>query len=87
MWVRCIFVNVRITAHRPCLKPYPATFATLGDHIRKTRLNRDLSQPRVAKIIGVSADTICTWELNRHKPQTRYYDLIYNFIGYKLEIS
>lgn len=54
----------------------------MGDHIRKVRLDRKLSQPKVAKMIGVSTDCITNWELNRFCPKIKYHPGIVSFLGY-----
>jgi transcriptional regulator with XRE-family HTH domain len=61
---------------------YPTFLSTLGDHLRKVRLDRGLSQPHVAKIFNVSTDTVTGWELNRNKPQARLAKKIIQFLGY-----
>jgi len=53
----------------------------LGDHIRKTRLDRELTQNQVATLIGVATDTVTNWELNRNSPRKGYYSAIYDFLG------
>ncbi|MDD5695257.1 MAG: helix-turn-helix transcriptional regulator [Bacteroidales bacterium] len=63
-------------------KPYPKELLSYGDHLRKRRLDLDLSQPRVAKIINVTADSITNWELNRNEPQLKYIPKIISFLGY-----
>jgi len=40
----------------------------LGDYLRKARLERKLSQPKVAKIFKVSDETILSWEKNNTEP-------------------
>jgi len=54
----------------PSNKPYPKELLTYGDHIRKKRLDLNLLQSDVAKIINVTTDTIINWELHRTKPAT-----------------
>ena len=61
---------------------YPAELRTLGDHLRKVRLDRGLSQPDVAKILNVTPDTVTGWELNRHIPPPRSATAIIAFLGY-----
>ena len=61
---------------------YPAELNTLGDHLRKTRLDRGLSQSDVAEILKVAADTITGWELNRHQPSIKLAKAIIAFLGY-----
>ena len=81
--VRCIFVNLTLKCKRPINPAYPASVNTLGDHLRKVRLDRELSQPQVAKLLKVTTDTVTGWELNRHEPQQRFRQRIFRFFGYK----
>src|SRR4051812_45583526 len=55
---------------------------TLGQHIKKRRLELKILQKDVAQIIGVSEDTITYWENGRATPQNRYYPKIIDFLGY-----
>lgn len=69
-------------AVKPERKPYPKELKTYGDHIRKKRLDLNLSQPQVAKIICVTTDTITNWELNRVTPTISQIPKIISFLGY-----
>ncbi|MBK7407208.1 MAG: helix-turn-helix transcriptional regulator [Saprospirales bacterium] len=60
---------------------YPRDLNTLGDHLRKVRLDRGLSQPEVARILQVTPDTVTGWELNRHKPRGKSARAIIEFLG------
>ncbi len=62
-------------------KGYPLHLKTLGDHIRKRRLDLGLSQQEVATIIGVSESTVWNWE-HGTEPELRYTPRILEFIGY-----
>ncbi|MEO5906284.1 MAG: helix-turn-helix transcriptional regulator [Saprospiraceae bacterium] len=62
---------------------YPTSLNTLGDHLRKVRLDRRLSQPQVAKMLKVTTDSITGWELNRYEPQARLASRVIQFLGYK----
>jgi DNA-binding XRE family transcriptional regulator len=55
---------------------------TLGDHLRKTRLDRGLSQRIVASMLQVDTDTVTTWEMNRHQPTAKFAKSIIEFLGY-----
>lgn len=57
-------------------------FNTLGDHLRKVRLDRGLSQPDVAKILKVSTDMVTCWELNRNQPTAKFAKAIIDFLDY-----
>jgi transcriptional regulator with XRE-family HTH domain len=61
---------------------YPGELKTLGDHLRKARLDRGLSQPDVAKLFNVTTDTVTGWELERHQPTAKFARAIIAFIGY-----
>ena len=55
---------------------------TLGDHLRKARLDRGLSQPEVARLLKVTPDTVTGWELNRYEPTIKCAGAIIAFLGY-----
>ena len=61
---------------------YPNKIKELGDHIRAKRLENRQFQKDVAKIIGVSCETIIHWETKVRKPEVRYYPRIMDFLGY-----
>ena len=63
-------------------KHYPQVLLTVGDHIRRTRLERGLFQSQIADLLGVSEDTITYWENNRSQPQIQWMPVIINFLGY-----
>ena len=79
--------NIQLKAKKPNRKPYPKELNTYGDHIRKKRLDLNLSQPQVAKIINVTTDTITNWELNRNTPDLGYISKIISFLEYTPEIE
>ncbi len=54
----------------------------MGDHLRKVRLDRGLSQPDVARILKVTTDMVTCWELNRNQPTAKFAKAIIDFIGY-----
>jgi len=55
---------------------------TLGDHLRKRRLDLGLLQCDVAEKLQVNQMTICNWETNRTFPQLRFIPRIIAFLGY-----
>ncbi len=67
---------------RPKNPAYPSKLETLGDHLRKVRLDGNLSQPEVAKILKVSTDTIIGWELNRYEPTAKLAKSAIDYLGY-----
>ena len=55
---------------------------TLGDHLRKRRLDLGLLQGDVAEELDVNKMTVCNWETNRTSPQLRLIPRIITFLGY-----
>lgn len=75
-------IPVCLRAKKPIDPAYPVELKTLGDHLRKTRLDRGLSQGDVAIILEVGTDTVTTWETNRHQPTAKFAKSIISFLGY-----
>jgi DNA-binding transcriptional regulator YiaG len=61
---------------------YTKKLETIGDHIRKWRINNHLFQADVAKRLGVCEDTIVGWEMRNIKPSVRQVPGITQLIGY-----
>ncbi|MDM1048337.1 recombinase family protein [Sphingobacterium hotanense] len=59
----------------------PLNPSTLGEHIRKRRMELQLFQKDVAAIFNVSEDCITYWENNISEPQIQYYPPIFGFLG------
>lgn len=60
---------------------YPEKPVTLGDHIRKKRMELNLFQSDVAKILKVKRDNIVNWETNTYDPGLVYFPRIIDFLG------
>ncbi|WP_199139921.1 recombinase family protein [Pedobacter sp. ASV12] len=67
---------------KPAPQTYPENPATIGEQIRKKRIDKSLTQAELAKILNVSTDCIIYWENNRSKPQISYYPRIHHFLGF-----
>lgn len=67
---------------RPLPRAYPQALATLGDHLRKRRLDLGLLQREVAEGLGVTESTVTNWELNRTEPELRFIPAIVRCLGY-----
>lgn len=74
--------NACLTALKPKNDKYPKALKTLGDHLRKVRLDKNLHQSEVAKILNVNEESIRGWELNRNNPTPKFAKKIIQFIGY-----
>jgi len=55
---------------------------TLGDELRRRRLELGLLEREVADRLGVSEASVWQWERNRTKPQVHCLPTIYDFLGY-----
>jgi DNA-binding XRE family transcriptional regulator len=68
---------------RPFTYPdgYPVSPETIGEHLRKKRIDNRLMQSEVADIIGVSAESIWNWEKGRTKPSKKNLEIINNFVS------
>lgn len=67
---------------KPRGKNYPQTPKSLGDHLKRCRLDLGLRQEDVAAQIRVTAETICHWELGQHEPPVRLIPAIHTFLGF-----
>jgi len=76
------FYHYRKKMQRPSKAGYPTDPKSLGEHIRKARMDRGLLQKDVAELFGVSEDTITYWENERSYPQVHFYPHIISFLGY-----
>jgi len=65
----------------PPPRGYPQALATLGDHLRKARLDRGLLQEEVARELGVSLGTVVNWEQNHTAVATRFMPQVVAFLG------
>jgi transcriptional regulator with XRE-family HTH domain len=74
--------QIQLKGIKPSNPAYPTDLNTLGNHLRKVRLNRGLSQLEVARLLHVTPDTVTGWELNRHEPPARLAKDIIAFLGY-----
>src|ERR1043165_4128731 len=67
----------------PKPKPdYPLELLTLGDHVRKKRLDDALTRKAAAKVIGADEASLKNWEDGRTRIEVRYYPSIIRFLGY-----
>jgi len=82
LWLRQPSVTLRLRNGRAPNPAVPRECITLGDHIRKKRIERKQSQSHLAKSFKVTADTVTNWELNRNNISRLYYPIIEEYLGY-----
>lgn len=63
-------------------KSYPASPKTLGEEIRKRRLDLNLRQIDVAKIVGCDEMTVVNWEKGHSSPRINRMAKIVEFLGF-----
>jgi len=78
------FCYLTLLAKRPLEKAYPKTLKTIGDYLRKRRLDLGLYQKEVAVTIGVDTTTVYNWENNRTAPPLRFSPRIARFLHHEL---
>lgn len=86
--MRCILIHaLPCLRHEQQLRKPKAVYvseppSTLGDHIRKKRMEKRLFQTEVERLFNVTPACITYWENNRNEPQVQYYPSIIEFLGY-----
>lgn len=81
------FRHLALTAPKPPLATYPRELKSLGDHLRKRRLDLGLLQREVAERLSVHKMTIANWETNRKSPHLRFLPKIVEFLDYVPEYT
>jgi len=73
--------SIHLPLEKQPLPGYPANPVSIGDHIRKKRMDLGLLQREVAEIIGVTESSIWNWE-HGVEPELQYNPKIIKFLGY-----
>jgi len=76
------FGRITLRSQKPMDSAYPKNLITLGDHIRKRRLDLKLTQKQVALILGTNVTSILGWETNLHSPVISFIPKIVKFLEY-----
>ena len=76
------FSRCEKTAPKPHPDGYPSHPVTIGEHLRKRRMDLGLYQAEVARRLQVSNDCLCYWENGRNVPRLYQYPSIIAFLGY-----
>jgi transcriptional regulator with XRE-family HTH domain len=75
------FCHLRLRTEKPKGGSYPRELKSLGDHLRKKRLDLGLRQRDVAEQIEVDVATVVNWERQRTEPRIRFLPAIFKFLG------
>jgi DNA-binding transcriptional regulator YiaG len=75
--------------HFKGLRNYPASPKTLGEHLRKKRINLSLSMTQLAKFLGVgiTKTAIEKWETNQNYPTPLNRIRIIEFLGFDPDVA
>jgi transcriptional regulator with XRE-family HTH domain len=76
------FCHVHLKAQKPQKWQLLDPPKTMGDHLRKRRLQLGWGATRLGALLKVSKDTIYNWEHNRSNPAIRFMPRIVDFLGY-----
>jgi DNA-binding XRE family transcriptional regulator len=76
------FCHFEIRASKRGSSEYPEALETVGDHVRKRRLDLGLAQNEAAKIMGVNEATIVNCENNHTQPRINHTAGVVRFLGY-----
>lgn len=74
------FCHITLSAQKPT--KLPRILNTIGDHIKRRRLELGLYQGQVARVLGVDESTVTNWEKNRTSPTLRYLPKLVQFLDY-----
>lgn len=76
------YFRLRLVAKRPPPPGYPLNPVTLGEHLRKKRIDLGLTQKGLAARFQVTVGTVCNWEKDDFSPQKRFTPRLHDFLGY-----
>src|SRR5262249_16941851 len=77
------FPLCRVTLRGQTPRPgYPEEPVTIGQHLKRRRLDLGLRQKDVAEQLGVNQKTYENWEQEKYEPEGRFFPAIIRFLGY-----
>ena len=79
------FCSLTLTAKKP--SKTPENPKTIGEHIKKRRLEMALTQAQLARRLSVSECTITGWKKNRSNPTSRCFPTMVELSGYISQLS
>jgi transcriptional regulator with XRE-family HTH domain len=71
-----------LRGQRPQPPGYPDTLHTVGDHLKRCRLDLGLKQVEAARQLGVCRATLANWEWGRAHPPVGRMPAVIAFLGY-----
>lgn len=80
--LRTLFPTIRLKGDLPKNPLYPTVLKTLGDHIRKKRMDDGLLCIDVGEIIGVDGSSVAAWERGAYEVDIVNYPKVVTYLGY-----
>ncbi len=77
------FYKITLQGEKRPSPNYPKELKSLGDHMRKRRLDLGLTQDEVAVQLGAHRNTLSEWETTGRPPDDKHLGRIYAFLGYR----
>ena len=74
--------HIRLMVKTVKLDRFQINLKTIGGHIRQRRFELGIGQTGGSHPIGVSEDTISSWERGAHEPALEYMPKVVEFLGY-----
>lgn len=74
--------KLRFQTKKPDSRPYPKILKSIGDHLKKHRLDKNLLQKQVASKLKVQIFTYRNWEQGHFDPEIKYLPRIIDWLGY-----
>lgn len=75
-------MHVHLRGRKPPPDGYPTAPQTVGEHIRKRRMDLGLRQRDVAELLSCSTATVLGWEALGRQPRVSQWPAIIDFLGY-----
>jgi transcriptional regulator with XRE-family HTH domain len=76
------FCHLTLKAPKPPLSAYPCPPKTLGEHLKKKRMDLKLTPTYVAFMLKCDKTSVHNWEHSLYSPSLQYYHRIIEFLGY-----
>ena len=74
--------RLRILLYDKLRHGYPALPGTIGEHLRRRRIDRGLTLDDAASLLGTSRSLLHGWEKGRRRPTTARRKAVVAFLGY-----
>ncbi len=76
------FCDTTITAPIPPPPGYPDEPTSIGEHLRKRRMDVGLTQTELARMLGANQESVRNWERGHTAMAVRFYPRVLEFLGY-----